>query len=186
MLLSREFNRAAISLKEEMQAYEAPEKTKSIRKRIAALPLFQFRPWATKSYNCYNFALNNQSRHFSYPGDFSARGSRLDCDGTFERFHKTIHDGALRDGLEFLGEQFSSAAKKTFPVALFLRDEERGFHWYALRRQGADAVWAHKAGRAMPDVLYQNDSIFADAADHGYTHFAGYYAVPRALQAMPR
>ncbi|MBI2233721.1 MAG: hypothetical protein HYU57_01725 [Micavibrio aeruginosavorus] len=187
MLLSREFNKAAASLKEEMRDFEAQEKSRSIRKAIEKLPLFAFKPWVTPFYNCYNFALDNQSRHFAYPGDFSARASRLDSEGPFEEFHKTLHKGALRDGLEFLGEHFSAAAgRDATPVALFLRDENRGFHWYALRRQGPDALWAHKAGRTSPEILYQNDSIFANAQAHDYYYFAGYYAVPDALRTMPR
>ncbi|MGZ9097171.1 MAG: hypothetical protein ACXW30_02610 [Micavibrio sp.] len=186
MLLSREFNKASTSLKEEMRAFEALEKSKDIRKRIEKLPLFDPLPWRTIFYNCYNFALNNQSRRFAYPGDFSARGNRIDCDADFDKFHKEIHKGALRDGLEFLGEHFSCAAKGSSPAALFLREKERDFHWYALRRQGLDAVWTHKAGRTVPDVFEANDSIFADALDYGYGYFAGYYAVPKHLSNMAR
>lgn len=187
MLLSREFNKASASLKDEMRDFEAHEKSRSIRKAIEQLPRFVFKPWVTPFYNCYNFALDNQTRHFAYPGEFSGRGSRLDCEQPFENFHKSLHKGALRDGLEFLGDHFSDVAwGKATPVALFLRDENRGFHWYALRRQGGDARWAHKTGRTPPDILYVNDSIFANAQAHDYSYFAGYYAVPDALRTMPR
>lgn len=178
LCLTRDFKEAAAKLREQM-IYVAES-----QRILFAAPGYYQGDWRHKDgNNCYNFALHVGTRDFLQPGGLS----ELVAYGppTTTRY---IHEGALADGLIYMGSSFLKCPRDHFPVALFLEDEEDdGFHWFALRQHVNEGeptgryIWCHKSGERAAAEIMDPDTIFSIASKEKYPVFAGYYAVPHEL-----
>lgn len=183
--LTRNFKEAALTCRSETKALSA-----RLRQNLlgCAVPYWNPARWpAAESHNCYNFAVNNKAAPVAFPGMFApdpVKPNRYYFDT--RTMHAAVHEGALKDGLVYLGDHFleSSCAQGIAPVALFMREPAYiDFHWMALRRRGRDVFWAHVPGaQAAAERLYQDDCIFSTAGNRGYHLFGGYYGVRRAAR----
>ena len=132
--------------------------------------------------NCYNFALNCPTGTHLQPGQVVEEDQCPDPETVSE-----VHEGALNDGLLYMGQTFLKCPRDHFPIAVFFEDEEDGdFHWLALRqkvRAGSptgDMIWCHKAGEQAPVVIPDDQTIFSIVRER-YPVFGGYYAVPHDI-----
>lgn len=179
--LIRNFDEAALICQAETQGLLA-----RLRQRLLGSVVPRWNParWpSAASHNCYNFAVNNKTAPVAFPGAFApepVKPNRYYFDTI--RLHGAVHEGALKDGLVYLGDHFLKAAstQNIAPVALFMREPGYlDFHWMALRRRGDDLFWAHIPGaQAAATRLYKGECIFKTAGDRGYHLFGGYYGVP--------
>ncbi len=186
-VLTQDFENAAQMCRKETKALSEHFRQSLLRSTV---PYWNPALWPQSApYNCYNFAANNKTADLAFPGMFSTNPVKT------PRYyfntcimHADVHEGALRDGLIYLGERFFEAARgrDVTPVALFMREPAYiDFHWMALRRRGRDLFWAHIPGKhAAATRLYQDDCIFDTVAKRGYSLFGGYYGVPTRFTAQ--
>lgn len=185
--LTRNFKEARLICRAETMALSVRLRQSLMR---SAVPYWSPTLWpATEAHNCYNFAVNSKAAPVAFPGMFAPDALKHHNRYYFNTstMHKAVHEGALKDGLIYLGEHFLEAAhtQDVAPVALFMREPAYiDFHWMALRRRGRDLFWAHVPGaQAAATRLYRNECIFDTAANHGYSLFGGYYGVPAHMLA---
>ncbi|HTK84010.1 MAG TPA: hypothetical protein VL625_02895 [Patescibacteria group bacterium] len=151
--------------------------------------------------NCYDFARNRRG-HFRFPGGrdpfegqpvhsdaHSAMFPHDDPPMDFYALADNVREGLLRDGLIELGDKPELSERGTL-VALFMGNsddlEETGrdgdhpdIHFYALRRDGKNLVWAHKPGEKAVENLGSDPAApFEDAPKHGDRLFGGFWLVP--------
>jgi hypothetical protein len=151
--------------------------------------------------NCYDFALD-RPRRFRFPGgrdplegqprrsdSYAAIFPDVEPPLDFYALADNVRKGLLRDGLIELGDTPELSERGTL-VALFMGNsddlEEAGrpgdspdIHFYALRRDGKNLVWAHKEGVKHVENLGSDPAApFADAPKHGDRLFGGFWLVP--------
>lgn len=107
----------------------------------------------------------------------------------FEHYVETRVQGAIADGLRFLGEE-ASFPEDGWPLALFLRNTGKtshswfktmDYHWYCMRKDDiGNPYWTCKFLNGGVKVL-DNVSVFTDALNRGYDHFGGYFSRPYNL-----
>lgn len=157
------------------------------------LPRWHPEEWHSGApFNCYNYALDRKDVPTAAPGNFSGQIFRRSGCG-MDKWHEDVHNGALRDGLIYLGEDFCAATleENVSPVALFLRpDPYVDFHWEALRADPADQqdllCWSALAGCQGRVIKWPDAAaMFNTAALYEYRYFAGYYGVPRQESNTP-
>lgn len=100
--------------------------------------------WETSSVNCYNYALNNQSKPTMQPG-WSAHHDSSNTENYFkkETFLSMIKIDAVNYGFEFkeiLKQSKCDAGYYKIAIAIA---PEYDFHFY---RQNPDGSWSHKPG----------------------------------------
>ncbi|MFN3827924.1 MAG: hypothetical protein ACK4NR_09915 [Micavibrio sp.] len=178
LYMTRDFTKAAAYHNKQMRAV-----AQSVQLLFSA-PGFYKGEWGRKDgNNCYNFALHISTHDFLQPGflsDLAAYGPPATPE--------YLHEGALADGLIYMGKSFLKCPGDHFPVALFLEDEASDdYHWFALRQKVENNeptgryIWCHKNGDRPPEVIRDQDTIFSVAQKEQYPVFAGYYAVPYEL-----
>ncbi len=139
--------------------------------------------------NCYTYALNNPSYHWSVPGlgfvksfpqpyydsfNVQFKGVSLDA------YRNRIIQGALADGLRAVTDPIPQDGY--YLVALRFNDDPKSldFDWY---RQDDDGLWSHKDGWHRPTNLDSEKQVITDPrylADRDYPVFASFFLVPRA------
>jgi hypothetical protein len=197
--LTAHFEKAVANLREVM-----PDMSKKSLKNsgfaFKSVPEFQTEPWNSRRHdsNCYDFALNHPGK-FRNPGELSHNqpkklAAAIDAmawgeEVNFFEFANGVRKGLLRDGLIELGDKPELSERGTL-VALFMGDasdlEEAGrpggtpdVHFYALRRDGQQLVWAHKPGHKEVENLGADPAApFTDAPKHGDRFFGGFWLVP--------
>ena len=107
----------------------------------------------------------------------------------FEDYAEARKQGAIADGLRFLGEE-ASFPEDGWPLALFMRNigktshswfRTMDYHWYSMRKDDIGTpYWACKFLNGGVMVL-DNVSVFTDALNRGYDHFGGYFSRPFTL-----
>ncbi len=178
LIIADDFDRAASYFKKQMKDVVASPY------QLFAAPGFYKTDWGKRDgNNCYNFALHCPTGTYLQPG-------QLVEDGEYHASPETvseIHEGALHDGLLYMGQTFLKCPRDHFPVALFFENEEDGdFHWLALRqkvRAGSptgDMIWCHKDANQSPVVIPDDQTIFSIVRER-YAVFGGYYAVPHDI-----
>lgn len=151
--------------------------------------------------NCYDFALD-RLRHGRFPGgrdplkgqpihsdSYAAMFPHDDPPLDFYALADNVREGLLQDGLIELGDRPELSERGTL-IALFMGNtddlQEAGrpgdhpdIHFYALRRDGKNLVWAHKEGVKHVEVLGSDPAApFEDAPKHGDRLFGGFWLVP--------
>lgn len=179
--LTQNFDEAALICRAETKVLSA-----RLRQNLmgCTVPCWNPALWPAQApHNCYNFAVNNKAVPTAFPGMFAPDPDRP-CRYYFNThsIHAAVHEGALKDGLIYLGDHFLEAMQRqdVTPVALFIREPAFiDFHWLALRRRGRDLFWAHVPGaQAAATRLYRDECIFDTVAKRSYSLFGGYYGVP--------
>jgi hypothetical protein len=163
-----------------------------------SVPELRTEYWNSRRYdsNCFDFVLDRPGR-FRNPADLAKKAAKptdlypLDGDTpNFFEFADRIREGMLNAGLIELGDKPELSERGTL-VALFMGDaddlEEAGrppngepdVHFYALRRDGKNLVWAHKPGQRPVENLGSDPAApFEDAPKHGNRLFGGFWLVP--------
>lgn len=179
--LLQDFEKTAVICDAETQALSGHLRRALLQSSCCAVPLWDPQNWPSHGpHNCYNFALNSRAVPVAFPGMHSAPIPLGRYYFSTQDMHEAVHNGAVADGLLYLGEHFFEAAQAQdiAPVALFLRPPPYlDFHWVSLRRDERELFWAQVPGAGGAAMRLQT-SIFNAALEGGYDKFAGYYGVP--------
>lgn len=209
--VTTDFNSAAKDLRDVLPTLVCDDLT-SLPFKLDDVPFYDKGPWSSGrnacNNNCYNFALNRRSNDFLQPGHLyceNEAASEEECSNLKSEFDKKAYksyrklssyvdnviEKASMDGLKPLGHDLS-LIDSGFPVALFFRDGDTDYHWYALRRLhdstseiGDRLVWAHKMGYGYSQIVKKDSHdpshVFDDAKSNKYKYFAGYFQVDNSL-----
>lgn len=136
--------------------------------------------------NCYSYACGRDC-YFPRPGGEEISDHETNC--------QTLIDGAIRDGLIYLGCEFNDSYENNIVALAYgiiqrkyvINGEERfmndyDFHFY---KYHGNSCWSEKPGSKAPRWLSGNP----EEIDRGsYTNFCGYFYVPKniSLKASPR
>ncbi len=139
--------------------------------------------------NCYTYALNNPSYHWSVPGLGFVKSFPQPYYDSFnvqfkgvslEKYREIIMQGAIADGLIPVADPIKQDGY--YLVALRFNDDPKSldFDWY---RQDDDGLWSHKDGWHRPTNLDSEKQVITDPrylADRDYPVFASFFLAPRA------
>ncbi|CDL81270.1 hypothetical protein [Xenorhabdus szentirmaii] len=146
-----------------------------------------------KSNNCYSYAVNIRvpaSSRIPHPG-YCHTGRVPDGDSA-------LIEGVKKDGLVFAKQDMTCPTQSNDPnnpvwlVALVSgyvgTDQEWDYHWYRKVWEGNESqnyFWAHKLGSSQVKRLGDGVEPEADAKNHGYNRFHGYFLVPNMTICGP-
>jgi hypothetical protein len=155
--------------------------------------------------NCYNYACNKRTDTYAQIGlhsgydvnydldDYDYDQGRLITGGTLDERLAYCRDAAIADGLEFIGDDWTSGQApppgKGIVALVFADDINQGaddWHWYRLNKD--NKTWSHKMASAAPINSDNYQDVFGDPPTHtiydprdcdrgAYGYFIGFFRV---------
>ncbi len=164
------------------------------------IPAWDPEAWSSKENNCYNFALNRDTKDYLQPGGLAGMPPPHPAI-RFEDYKKDLIYKTEKDGVRSLKTSFLECAPDEMPIALFaglfdtffgiISDGHCFGPKYITTCTGKTTyVWTEKPGEGAPDLCPSRAKlgyvdIFEAAAKRGYTDFCGFMAAPASLQKPP-
>jgi hypothetical protein len=200
--LTDDFNKASELFIHSMVYLEKKIIDQGVKGSIYA-PSWDHKKWHNQRSNCYNYAVNRNTKDKLQPGELS-KGNIIDFKPEFDEdlLASAVHHNVQADGLVYLGMNFEpqDIASSKGLAALFISGSRISigngltpsfdFHWAALRRDHNSSkdkiVWSHKQTSRDPEICVEdfrseNTNLFLAMSQKGYPIFAGYYSVPKSL-----
>ena len=128
-------------------------------RQTGSFPAWKPERWDTKT-ACYGFVLNLPEAGRTTPGLLTGK-QQSPKDKDFDDYVRDVREGAISDGLRFLGNNLSGLSNGETPAALFFRADKdssrklHDYHWFTVRQKGSEVMWMHKPGRHRPVEFIQ-------------------------------